>query len=81
MRLPGRRCRFETGQLCNDVQETRLAMQTRPRDDMLPLEEKSHELGRGHWLDFFPQPADGQAMNAPQQPAVTPLGRLGARQF
>ena len=40
---------------------------------MLPLKQKLHELGRGHWLDFFSQPADGQTMNARQQPAVTPL--------
>jgi hypothetical protein len=66
MWFPGRRCRFEAGQLCNDVQETCLAMQTRPRGDMLPLKEKPHEFGRSHWLDFFSQPADGQAMNARQ---------------
>ena len=37
MRLPGRGCRFEAGQLHDDVQETSLAMETRPRRDMLPL--------------------------------------------
>ena len=48
---------------------------------MLPLKEKSHEFGRGHRLDFFSQSADGQPMNARQQPAVAPLGRSSARQF
>jgi hypothetical protein len=40
---------------------------------MLPLKQKTHELGRSYWLDFFSQPADSQTMNARQQPAVTPL--------
>ena len=37
MRLPGRGCSFEAGQLRDDVQETGLAMEARPRGDMLPL--------------------------------------------
>jgi hypothetical protein len=40
---------------------------------MLPLKEESHELGRRHWLDFFSQSADGQTMNARQEPTVTKL--------
>jgi hypothetical protein len=48
---------------------------------MLPLKYKSHELGRCHWLNSFPQSANGQTMNARQQPAVAPFGRSGARQF
>ncbi len=74
MRLPGRGCCFKTGQLRDDVQETSLSMETRSRGDMLPLKQKLHKLGRGHWFHFFSQPADGQTMNARQQPAVTPLG-------
>jgi hypothetical protein len=80
MRLPSRGCGFETGQLRDDVQKTGLAMETRSRGDMLPLKQKLHELGRSHWLNFFSQPADGQTMNARQQTAMTPFGRLGARQ-
>src|SRR5438477_254384 len=37
MRLPGRGCSFEAAQLRDDVQETGLAMETRTREDMLPL--------------------------------------------
>ena len=32
VRLPGRGCRFESGQLRDDVHETGLAMETRPRE-------------------------------------------------
>src|SRR5262245_45468459 len=75
MRLPGRSSRFETGQLRNDVQEARLAMETRSRSNMLPLKQKLHKLGRGHWLNFLSQPADGQTMNARQQAAMAPFER------
>ena len=54
-------------------------METRSRGDMLPLKQKLHKLGRGHWFHFFSQPADGQTMNARQQSAVTPLRRGDGR--
>src|SRR5262245_4717750 len=36
MRLPSRGCGFKTRQLRDDIQEAGLAMETRPRGDMLP---------------------------------------------
>ena len=46
---------------------------------MLPLKQKLHEVRRRDRLDLAPERADGEPMNAREQPAVAPLLRLCVR--
>ena len=74
--FPGGRRRLEAGQLANDRFESLIAVQARAGRDMLPLEEKHHELRRGHRLDVLAEPADRQTVDTRQQAAIAPLHRF-----
>src|SRR5438105_2502383 len=71
--LPGRGRSLESGQLSDDLQEAGFAVEPRPCCDMLPLKQELHEVGCRDRLDFPPEPADGEAMDAGQQTPITPF--------
>ncbi|MNF73345.1 hypothetical protein D3C84_553430 [compost metagenome] len=47
--------------------------------DVLPVEQKPHEILQRHRLDFPTQALDRVAMNAREQMALTPFFRVVAR--
>src|SRR5262249_41530465 len=54
LRFPGGCCGLESRKLLHHFQKARFSMLTRSRCDVLPLQQKPHELGCRHRLHFFP---------------------------
>ena len=54
------------------------AVELRARLNVLPAQQKADEVRSRNRMDLAPQPAQGEAVNAGQQPALTPFhGRVG----
>ena len=78
VRFPSRRRNLVTLQLAQDLEQSVGSMQLRSRREMLPAAEESHEVGRGHRLDFASQAAQRHAMDAGENAAVTELVVFGS---
>jgi hypothetical protein len=48
------------------------------RRDVLPAKQEAHEIGDRDRLDLAPQAANGEAMDAGQQPTLAPFLLFGA---
>src|SRR5205085_858511 len=55
------------------------SVQPRAGSRMLPAEEEAHEVGGGDGIDLAPQSANGEVMDARQEPALAPLAAARAR--
>src|SRR5512133_2015328 len=60
-------------QLPEYIQRAALAQYLRSRSDMLPAQQPSHELRRGHRLNLFAQSSDCKSVNACQQSPIAPF--------
>src|SRR5258705_5095850 len=64
---------FEPLQLLDHAQHAVSAAQLHSRSDVLPSEQKLHEVRRRYGLDLSAHAAPGQTMNPRQQHSSTPL--------
>ena len=72
-RFPSGGRKFAALQLPDDLQRAIHAVQLAARREVLPAVQKREEFRGGDRLDFAAQPADGQPVDARQQPAMAPF--------
>src|SRR2546430_1253758 len=77
--LPGIRRSLEALHLANRFEIAALAKQLRAGSDMLPAKLPVHELRGCDGLNFLAELAEREAMDAREQAALAPLGRIGMR--
>src|SRR5207248_10939299 len=70
---------LETLELADDLEETVAHVQLRAGLHVLPAEEEAHQIGRAHRLDLATETAEGQPVDAGEQPTLAPflLARAG----
>src|SRR5581483_11018462 len=67
---------LESLQLPKHLQQASLAGELRPLGHVLPAQQPAHELRLRYRLDLPPQPAQGQPVNARQQPPLAKFNSL-----
>ena len=75
--LPGAGGDFKALQLAQSFEQSVLAAQGGAGCEVLPAQQPMHELGRRYWLNLLAQGCDGEAVDAREEAAVTPLERSG----
>ena len=71
--LPGAGRRLEAFELADHGIERLRPFHPRVGRDALPVEQEAQEVARRHRLDLGPQPLDGVAVDAREQPALAPF--------
>src|SRR5581483_7411128 len=75
--FPGAGGQLEPLELAHDREQALPAVKLRAGVDVLPAQQKAHQVGRAHRLDLAPQRPQREAVDAGEEPPLAPFLLVG----